>query len=256
MTCKLLGALALAAMAGTALADIEVGAPGLKTSYEIGAGSFGQRTITPGARYSNVTNFTGFAYANGGVAGATNLTKLVADDISMTASLNTGNGCTYFEWSSANLNAAAFTARMRVRFYQPDGAGGGPGTYITGFSFAATTLNANSIQLWYYNPAAGTVLLPQNFWAGITFDTSGGTGTAAQMANVGQGLFNPVDVGSSADKAFTTTASSDGLVNNPAGSQFNFSGNPVANFGWEFAPAPSSLALLGLGGLVAGRRRR
>jgi len=253
-----MGAFALAALAGTAMADIEVGAPGLKASYSLSdTGAFSERTITAGARYSNVTTFTGSYYAHGFAAGTTRLTAVAGDDISMTAALNTGNGCTYFEWSTVNANAtAAVTARMRVRFYQMDGTGGAPGTYITGFSFAATALAANSVNLWYYNPAAGTVNLPQNFWACLTFDTSGGTGTLAQMNNIGQAIFTPPDVGSSQDAFFAGNASSDGLVNNPPGTVSWFGGTPTANFGWEFAPAPSSIALLGLGGLVAGRRRR
>jgi hypothetical protein len=102
------------------------------------------------------------------------------------------------------------------------------------------------------------------FWIGLTFDNnSGATGaTDVQLNNLGMALFNPPTIGTSADTAFETTGAGDFLVNNPAGSTFNFGGNPAANFffGMSVAtvPEPSTFALAGLGtaALLILRRRK
>ena len=76
------------------------------------------------------------------------------------------------------------------------------------------------------------------FWAGITFDNFNGTtgAAAADLNNLGQGLFDAPTVGSSQDTYFHTTAAGSFFnIANPAGAQANFSGTPVANMGWEFS---------------------
>lgn len=249
----LLSAAVLAAVAGVASADIAGEATPI-AHYAIGTPSYGTRAVTPGATFSNVTNFLGQAYLNGGAAVVSgNLTtKYVSEQINRTHALT---NVTRFSFSVANLDAGIVTARARVRFHDLNNAGGtNTGAYITGFSFNPIAFNPG-VTVFFANIAA--IALPQNFSMGITFDNLGASGTtAAQLNNLGVGIFNPPDVGSSPDLAFTTTAASVGNVHNAAGNSFNFGGQPVANFGWEIVPAPSSLALLGLGGLVAGRRRR
>jgi hypothetical protein len=97
---------------------------------------------------------------------------------------------------------------------------------------------------------------------GLTFDNnSGATGaTATQLNNLGMGLFDPPTIGTSADAMFQTTAAGDFAVNNPAGSLFNFNGNPPANafFGMSVVPEPATMTLAGLGiaGLIIFRRRK
>jgi hypothetical protein len=254
MNSKLMGALALAALAGTASADISLGAPNMVASYQLGQPAFGTRAVTPGATYSDVTTFSGQGYAAGGGAAVGGLAtaKYVSEEIHMIAAQP---GVIQFTFSIANFNATAVTARPRVRFHQLDNAGGtNTGTYITGFSFVPFSI-PTGVSLWSATTAA--FALPQNFSMGITFDNSTVPATTqAQINALGVGIFNPPDVGSSPDLAFQTTAASVGNVTGAAGGTFNFSGNPVANFGWEIVPAPSSMALLGLGGLIAGRRRR
>lgn len=246
------GILALVALAGSASAADTISTATLLSSNPVGTATEGTTVVDPAARYSNVTSFTGSVFNNGGSAGG--ITRLVADDIHMNAALAT---VTKITWSVTNLNTVAVSARPRLRFYAADGPGGAPGTSLGGFSFNPISFGASSVNLFFFNPSASAAFaLPQNFWAAETFDNVGTTTTDAQLNLLGQGLFNPVDVGSSADVAFQTTAAGSFLVNNPAGSTFNFGGSPVANFGWEIVPAPTSLALLGLGGLVAGRRRR
>ena len=247
------GFLALAALAGTASAEIAATANLIKT-WDFGT-SFNDRVVTPGARFSNVTSFGGSGFKNGGTGAISGIltTKYVTDDLAMTGAVPS---VTRFTWSVANFNATATTARMRVRWHLPDGPGGTPGTYITGFSFAASALPVG-VSTFFADTSTTPFALPANCWMGICFDNSGAAATtAAQLDNLGVGLFNPPDVGTSGDVAFLTSAASVGNVNNPAGGTFNFGGAPVANFGWEVVPAPASMALIGLGGLVAGRRRR
>lgn len=254
MNSKLLGVLALAAMAGTASADIALGVPTMVASYQFGSPSYGTRSVTPGATYSDVTTFSGQGYAAGGGAAVSGLAtaKYISEEIHMVAAQP---GVIQFTFSIANFNATAVTARPRVRFHQLDNAGGTTtGTYITGFSFTPFSI-PTGVSLWTGTTSAFS--LPQDFSMGITFDNSTVSATTqAQINQLGVGVFNPPDVGSSPDLAFQTTSASVGNVSGAPGGTFNFSGSPAANFGWEIVPAPSSMALLGLGGVIAGRRRR
>ncbi len=221
-----------------------------------------------GVLYDNTTNFLGQAFSNGNAtnqAGNT-ITNVVADRITFTG--GAGQSILSFTFSVANLNTVAVSARPRVRFWQTDGAGGAPGTLISGFSFAAISFTAGNVGLFTANIAAGSLVVPGSgdMWAGITFDNNtGATGaTIAQLNNLGQGLFNPPAIGSSNDSHWISAAAGSNFVSSPAGTITSspFAANPVANYGWQFvaAPEPGSLALLGLGGLgalgVLRRRRR
>ena len=136
------------------------------------------------------------------------------------------------------------------------------GNFIAGFTFNPISFTGNSGASFFFHPT-GVNVPSGTFWIGLTFDNnSGATGaTDVQLNNLGMALFNPPTVGTSADTLFSTTAAGDFLVNNPAGSQFNFSGNPPANafFGITvLVPEPSSFALAGLGAaaLMIFRRRK
>ena len=219
-----------------------------------------------GGIYDNTTTFLGQAFANGGTAidtGSNLITRLVADDL---GTVHASNALvTQFTFAVANLNAAPVSARARVRFWTD--SAGSPGAYYNapaggtltgpiGFSFNPFSFAPGVTLL------TGTVssfaLTPGTLWAGLTFDNNnGGTGaTVAQMDNLGVGLFDPPVEGTSADTIFQTTShGSFFTTNNPAGSHVNFGGNPIANVGWQIIPEPTSLALLGLGALLIGRRR-
>ncbi|MFN9245507.1 MAG: PEP-CTERM sorting domain-containing protein, partial [Planctomycetota bacterium] len=202
--------------------------------------------------------------------GATNqsgntITRMLLDDITFAFPPTYGN-LTGFTFSVANLNSTAVSARARVRFYNDNGSNA-PGTYLTGYSFTLNPLAAGSVTLLTYNvPPSPPAPFPatQKIWAGITFDNNGGaTGaTAAQLDNLGVGLFDPPTIGSSDDQFFLTTAAGSFLnINNPAGSIITGTGNPKYNAGWSFTtsvPEPGSLSLLLVGGLFAscGVRRR
>jgi len=208
------------------------------------------RVVDPLAIYSNVTGFSGMAFAQGAASGG--ITRLVMDDLTFTTNPGVSN-VTTIRFSVANLNATSQSVRARIRFWNADGASLGaglanaPGTYYApggagtevGFSFnpftfapGVTTLTGN-LGAGFAVPAGTTTTL----WAGCTFDNVGTTtgATDTEMSNFGQAMFNPVDLGSSTNTLFETTAAGSFFtVSNPAGAALAFGGSPVANDGWEF----------------------
>lgn len=210
--------------------------------------------------YSNTTTQTGFFVAPGGAAAdpslpANTITRLLADDI--TANTSFGLQIGRFDFAVFNSNTVAVSARPRIRFWDNDGAGGAPGTYLGGFTFNAISFAASTGSAFFTSNFAGaglfTIPADGTFWVGMTFDNnSGATGaTVAQLNGLGLLTFDPPTVGSSADQDFLTTANGSFLVNNPAGTVRNspFGGAPVANYFYSFTaiPEPTTWALLGLG---------
>ncbi|MEO8459722.1 MAG: hypothetical protein ABI451_04270 [Dokdonella sp.] len=209
------------------------------------------RAVDPLAVYSNVTTFGGQAFAQGPASGG--ITRMVMDDLTFTTAPGVGT-VTTLRFAVANLNATSQSVRARIRFWNADGAPlgaglpNGPGTYYApggpgtevGFSFAAftfgagvTTLTGNLTPPGFAVPAGTTTTL----WAGITYDNVGTTtaATDTELSMFGQGFFNPVDLGSSTNTLFETTAAGSFFTTaNPAGAAVNFAGSPVANMGWEF----------------------
>jgi hypothetical protein len=237
---------------------------------EVNHFELGTPVTSPGTRvggiYDNTANFLGQAFANGGSgidSGSNVITRLVADDL---GTIHASNALvTQFTFAVANLNATPVSARARVRFWTD--TAGAPGAYYNapaggaisgaiGFSFNPFTFAPGVTLLT--GTVSSFVLTPGILWAGLTFDNNnGGTGaTAAQMDNLGSGLFDPPVEGTSNDGMFrTNTFGSFFTTNNPAGAAVNFGGNPVANVGWQIIPEPTSLALLALGALAMVRRR-
>lgn len=205
------------------------------------------KAVDPLAVYSNVTTFSGSSFAQG--AALAGITRMVMDDVTFTTNPGVSQ-VTSLRFSVANQNASDQSVRARIRFWNADGASlgaglpNGPGTYYApggtavGYSFAAitfapgvTTLTGTGVAIDL--PAGTTTTL----WAGITFDNVGTTtgATETELSNFGQGMFGPVDLGSSTDTVFETTAAGSFFnTANPAGAALNFSGTPAANMGWEF----------------------
>ncbi len=206
----------------------------------------------PAAVWSNLTTFSGQATANGASenqAGNT-ITRLIADDAAFTGNVPHLVGS--FEFCVGNLNATAVSARPRINFYLNNA--GLPGTFVQGFTVNPISFNATSVSCFsaVVNPI---VFLSSNVWLGITFDNNtGATGaTQAQMDLLGMGLYNPVDVGTSADLIFRTTAAGSFLSNNPTGGNIFFSGTPAANLGFEMRRAGTIRSIVQSGPGPAGQ---
>ena len=216
--------------------------------------------VDPLAIYSDITTFSGQAFAQGAATGG--ITRMVMDDLTFTTDPAVGLVST-IRFAVANLNAGAVSVRPRLRFWNADGAplGAGlpnaPGTYFApatpggnlGFTFNAISFPAGvstvTGTVTNFSVPAGTTT---TLWAGITFDNNAGaTGaTDAELSNFGQAKFNPIDIGTSTDTVFETTAAGSFFgTNNPPGAAVNFGGSPLANLGWEFVVTTLPVELSG-----------
>ncbi len=215
--------------------------------------------VDPLAIYSDVTNFTGQAFAQGPASGG--ITRMVMDDLTFTTDPAVSN-VTTLRFAVANLNATPQSVRARLRFWNADGAPlgaglpNGPGTYYTpvggavGYSFnpftfsAGVTILTGNLGAGFAVPAGVTTTL----WAGITFDNVGTTtgATDTELSLFGNAMFTPVDLGSSTDTLFETTLPGSFFnTNNPAGAAVNFAADPTANQGWEFVVTTLPVELSG-----------
>jgi hypothetical protein len=217
--------------------------------------------------FSNVTNSQGSFLAQGATtpigSPSVDFSPLVADDITPAAG-SAGEVVTSITFSVVNGNSTSLSAAPDLRFYASDGASAGPGTILAAINLSAVTVPTSTIELFTLNSSSpgGLFTIPSgSFWAGITFtDGSGATASAAQVANFGQGLFDPPTIGSSANVFFNSSTTTNFTTSNPAGGFFFFGTTPVANFGWAFSatavPEPTSLGLLTIvGAALLGRRR-
>lgn len=187
------------------------------------------------------TTVTNFFRNQGASPIATNLiTRLVADDITPIPGFA---GQDVYRVSALLVNQSTETInfRYRIRFYQANGTAAAgptgvlsPGTLISGFSPATTSLTSQAIGYRGVNPAAGAFVVPNGtFWAGISFDNfNGATGAnGAQLNALGVSL-NPAITGSNTDTYFRTTNAGDFLAANPAGAQAQFTSGVQSQFAW------------------------
>jgi len=231
----------------------------LLSTWQVGA-----QTIA----YANVTNYNGLGFWNSSTqtSGSNVISAFAADDIFFPAP---GSFRLYeIRFSVFNFNAETVTARPILRFFDNNGANGGPGTYLGGFDLDAVTVAGGGTTTLFLLDVSNEppIVVDGSFWAGIAYDNnSGATGaTATQLENLGQGLFSPPTLGTSADHFFVSNELGNFAGDNPSGDFLDFFGLIPADFGWQFSvfnpvPEPSSVLLVGgLGGLafMATIRRR
>jgi Carboxypeptidase regulatory-like domain len=209
----------------------------LKNSFRVGVAEEKRApsVADPASVYATATNtFSGNVAVNGGQANTPAITRLIADDLTLVGTPPFSIG--RFDFSMCNLNAAAVSARPRVRFYLDNA--GTPGNNITGFSFNPITVAANTCSTFFAAVTPFSVTSNQ-IWAGMVYDNSTATATAVQMDSFGMGLYPVPDIGASADLIYRTTsapaAGASFLVNNPGpGGNISFMAMPLANLGWDF----------------------
>ncbi len=214
--------------------------------------------------FSNITNASGYVFSAGGaeVQGENTITRLIADDIEPVPG---AEGLPVSQVSAVihNSNSSEVTFRVLGRFWSD--SVGGPGALEYADSFGIITLAADETRTITLSPVG--FLLPSGlFYAGLVFDNAGGTtgAGAAELNALQLVLYDPPTIGASGDFFFRTTGAGDFAVNNPDGGFYWFSGEPVANFGWEFQvndsgvpePGTAGLLVLGLGALLYARNRR
>jgi len=257
------------ALCSVALTTISVAQERTATATPISTFSLGQgnpgdpshpRLGGPG--YSNVTTFLGTGVVNGGGTATAVGTLAIMDDLSLSAASGAiGLNLGIIKFSVLNSDATTdINARVRLRFFDTTGAGGGPGALPLAVSFNAITFTHNSVTTFQSDFTTFGYVLPANLWLAEFFDGAGtSTATVAQMNELGLGAFNPPTVGTSADRDFVTTAPGAPAAN-PAGTirTSPFGGSPVANYGFELnpVPEPASMTVLGIGALALIRRRR
>ena len=204
--------------------------------------------VAPTVRYSNTATFGGSGFSHGADTAWDDLNPLAAGPSDIDE----------LTFSIANFGSAALSSVDVTVSFSDDAGLDGPdatdnrvdipfGTLDLTAIFGGSGLGSFSVATLSATGLAGTATLPENpanfTWMGVTFENAVGVANA----DVGQALFDPPTVGGSTDTIFV-----DGT------GATNFGGSPVANFGNALAtvPAPGVGAVLGLGLIAAGRRRR
>lgn len=241
-----LSALALAVFAGLAGADVV-------TESAQYAGSMTVNVLTGEVSYGTRAGSTVYDSSTGATIAATSSTNM--STIWGDETLLTGTGvleefsCSIF--NSGSSASAMVSTQLGVQFNQM--VAGVPGAVIGGFTG---------------NVTFGSPLNP-GFYTVVTFTGLSGLGTPVNLSSTdvlvrqqlsatvgstraGVVSANPVGVGSSPASFYKDDPSLP-----PAGFYVFSSGAPAdILYKMNVVPAPSAMALLGLGGLVAGRRRR
>jgi len=245
---NMIALVAVSGLATAASADIHTGLTyaGDHTIGDVPSPIAGAASET--TRYSNIDNFGGSGFSHGA--------DTAWDDINLVGG---PNQLANFDFSIANFGSATLTSVDVVVSFSDDAALDGPdagdnrldinfGTIDLSAIFTGGGLGTFSVGTLNSGDISGLgAFLPEDpagfTWMGVTFTNAVGVANA----DVGQAIFDPPTIGASGDLFFLDSFGFAG-----------FGGDPVANFGNAITtvPAPSAFALLGLGGLVASRRRR
>jgi hypothetical protein len=216
------------------------------------------RVVAPGAIYSNVTNFLHYGVTVSGVSGPGNddFTPMTADDLTLAG----GGAVSEVNVYMFNDNSGTVTANVDMTFYANDGTSGLAGTVLGAFQLPGVSIQGGDVvsELGVAFSPGQLTLSGGTIWAGLAYDNANQPNTSdAELTLLGDGLFNPPDVGSSTDEVeLMASGQAPYTSNDPSGGTTNFGGNPVANVGWEIVvtPEPGCLGVI-LFGLALMRRR-
>ena len=146
--------------------------------------------------------------------------------------------------SAASVSVSNFTGWLLADFYSSTVHAGLADSAVSGDLTVAGTTSDGSPDLFRGGVDAGLNVWSFSNDSGISF-------TAGAVAFTGSATWD-VDAAMYADML---AGNSGGDIYAPADTDDDISGATLIGT-WSVVPAPSSLALLGLGGIVAGRRRR
>ena len=196
--------------------------------------------IDKDALYSNITTLE-YPMPNEGATDRSGniITNMVADSLGF-AGGKAPYGIKQVFFTCTNLNPVDVTIRVLLRFYEADrGDSAWPGTYIAGYTFEPVTIPAYNINLYSVNTDPSVLKTKKSaIYAGLIYDNNhGATGaTIDQMNQLGQGKFQPIDVGTSTDNIFVTDSAGLYDSSDPVGRVYGFM--PVEiNPGWQLISA-------------------
>lgn len=236
----------LAIVAGTASADIAGEAPlGMASAYNVDY-------VTGAVVDSPINRYVGTVYSNtGGTANAaissTALNSIWGDEMT-TVGTGTLDSMAFTVFNSGSSGGVLASAVVTVNFFRA-----GDSSFVGGFSIAPFAFNLSQ--------GFFTVLTVSNLSGlGINLDTTGlivtqQASSVVGATRIGVAMMQPVAIGASGPTMYinSSTIGPAGFYNLTSG------GVPIdADVGYRMdtIPAPGAAALLGLGGLVATRRRR
>ena len=244
---KILAGLALAAAAGSAQAEFETAQFGnaytidARTGTMVASSGFGSRAT---AIYSNTAS-----PANFGVS-SNSLGAIWGDEMTTvgTGTLDELQFGVFNSTSGGNVGAFQ-NATATINFYRSV-----DGSSLGGFNvtLANVGLAAGFYTIFTVTNLSGLGVNLDTTGIIMTQQLSGVTGGTNRMGVVS---LQPVTIGSTGTSLYVSGAAN---VGGGAAGYYNF-GNPILNGALAAQisiPAPSAMALLGLGGLVATRRRR
>ncbi|MEZ6319067.1 MAG: hypothetical protein R3B49_10000 [Phycisphaerales bacterium] len=233
-----------AAMAGLVAEDVQFS--GNTVSLDMSTGSQSHSSRYTGVIYDNITG--------GAASGAFSSTDLAATWGDQLGTLGTGtvDACQFSVFNSGSSAGTLIDASFQINFYRASDS-----SFIGGFNTATVTFSGGGLSAGFYT----TINVTGLSGLGIDLDTTDIIMTQHVLAQTGSTRLGfvfggPLLAGTTSPSQVyldATTVGAAGFYNITSG------GNPVvadAFYSLTVVPSPATAGLLGLGGLLATRRRR